>query len=269
MFHLFWNWRKHKHGTERKWIKPEMTDRAPASRYLKQVVYMVPKKGNILNEMFLTCLCQMCSMCWVQKKHMFIIEIYFHYSAYQITAEQYVKMFPSSLLSTKSSIKQIVDHFRTSWSAELKKKVQSAPVLTPKMMHDTSIHMGIAMDTLVWKLMTQTGIKPTSIFCALNQLKLDTYCATLVQELKPPNLPCYLHFCCWFLNFVCTHSVMILGRVYFSDEAWFHHISYINAHNYRFQSSENLYVFFKYNLHPDKIGIWCAVSQHHVKPRLH
>lgn len=211
-----------------------------------------------------TCLCQTRSMVLCAEKRAFIIEVYFRSSSYKIVAERYAEKFPDSPLPSKSSIKRIVNHFQTSWSLEPKKKDRPASVLTPAKMKEISTKMDTKMDTSVRKLARQTGIKPTSAFRALKQLKLHPYRATLVQELKPPDLPRRLRFCRWLLNFVRTHGVTTLDRVYFSDEAWFHRTGYINARNYRFWSSNNPHVFRESSLHPQKIGVWCAVSRRRV-----
>ncbi len=166
------------------------------------------------------------------EKRVFIIKIYFRYSSYQIVAERYVEKFLNSLLPSKSSVKRIVDNFQTSWSMEPKKKIWPAAVLTPEKMQEISTRMSAPMDTLVQKLAKQTNLKPTSVFCALT--KSHAYHATLVQESKPPDMPRRLRFCCKFLNFVRTHGVAILARLYFSDEARFHRTCYIDVCNYRF-----------------------------------
>ncbi len=150
-----------------------------------------------------------------------------------------------------------------SWSAKLK-KVWPASVLIPEKMDDISTHISAAIDTLAWKLATQTSIKSTSVFCAPKQLKLHAYHATLVQELKLPELPHHHCFCHWFLNFVPTQCAAILNRVHFSGKAWFHCTDCINACSYRIWSSENPHVFHKNGLHPDKIGVCYVISQHPI-----
>ncbi len=199
------------------------------------------------------------------EKRTFIIEIYFRYSSYQIVAERYVEKFPNSPLPSKSSIKRIVDHFQTSWSMEPKKKtIHPTAILTWEKMQEISTQMSVSMNISVQKLAKQTNLKPISTFRAPKKLRLHAYRATLVPELKPPDLPHRLHFCHWFLNFVRAHGVAILDRVYFSDETWFHQTGYINAHNYRFWSSENQHIFQESSLHPEKIGFCCAISQRRV-----
>ncbi len=90
----------------------------------------------------------MCSIVLWAEKRVFIIEVYFRYSLYQIVAEWYAEKFSGPPLRSKSSIKPIVGHFQMSWSAELKKG-WPASVLTLEKMHDVLTHMGAMMDTLV------------------------------------------------------------------------------------------------------------------------
>lgn len=46
-----------------------------------------------------------------------------------------------------------------------------------------------------------------------------------------------------------------------SDEAWFHLTGYVNAQNYRVWSQANPRVFRESSLHPQKVGVWCALSR--------
>ncbi len=55
-------------------------------------------------------------------------------------------------------------------------------------------------------------------------------------------------------------NVPVFDTFFFNDEAWFHLDSYINTQNYRVWSSKNLHAFQTTSLHPQKIGLWCAMS---------
>ncbi len=99
---------------------------------------------------------------------------------------------------------------------------------------------------------------------SLRWLKLHVYRATLVQELKPLDLQKWFRFREWFSNFIslrCQRAVLLDNFFFFSDEAWFHRIGYIIAKNYRFWCSENWNVFRETSLHPEKNGVWCALSR--------
>jgi hypothetical protein len=51
---------------------------------------------------------------------------------------------------------------------------------------------------------------------------------------------------------------------FFSNEAWFHLIGYVNSQNSRFWSSENPHLFHEVPLHSQKIGCWCAISRKRI-----
>jgi penicillin-binding protein-related factor A (putative recombinase) len=52
--------------------------------------------------------------------------------------------------------------------------------------------------------------------------------------------------------------------VFFTDEAWFHLSSYVNSQNYRTWRTENPHNFTETPLHPQKIGVWCAISRRRI-----
>ncbi len=83
------------------------------------------------------------------------------------------------------------------------------------------------------------------------------------QELKPGDYAKHLTYCHWFNTFV--HDGMHkMDRVFFSDEAWVHLDGYVNYQNYRLWCAKNPHEFVESGLHPQKIGIWCAILQTRV-----
>jgi len=52
-----------------------------------------------------------------------------------------------------------------------------------------------------------------------------------------------------------------LNISFFSDEAWIHLSGYINSQNTRMWSAENPHYFQETPLHPQKIGVWIALSR--------
>ena len=52
----------------------------------------------------------------------------------------------------------------------------------------------------------------------------------------------------------------ILNRTFYTDEAWFHLSGYVNSQNFRIWSTDNPYQFIETPLHPEKIGVWAAIS---------
>jgi len=52
--------------------------------------------------------------------------------------------------------------------------------------------------------------------------------------------------------------------VFFTDEAWFHLSGYVNSQNYRTWRTENPHNYTETPLHPQKIGVWCAISRRRI-----
>jgi hypothetical protein len=50
----------------------------------------------------------------------------------------------------------------------------------------------------------------------------------------------------------------------FTDEAWLHLSGYVNSQNYRTWRTENPHNYTETPLHPQKIGVWCAISRHRI-----
>ena len=52
--------------------------------------------------------------------------------------------------------------------------------------------------------------------------------------------------------------------MFFTDESWFHLSGYVNRQNYRTWRTESPYNYTETPLHPQKIGVWCAISRHRI-----
>jgi hypothetical protein len=50
----------------------------------------------------------------------------------------------------------------------------------------------------------------------------------------------------------------------FTDEAWFHLSGYVNSQNYRTWRAENPQNYTENPLHPQKIGVWYAISRRRI-----
>ncbi len=100
-----------------------------------------------------------------------------------------------------------------------------------------------------------------SICCFLKRLKLHVYRATLVQENHWIHKTDFTSENGSQTSFpISTEELPRWITFFFSDEAWFHQTGYINAKNYRYWYSENTNIFRETGLHPEKIGVWCALS---------
>ncbi|KAJ8886234.1 hypothetical protein PR048_012443 [Dryococelus australis] len=95
-------------------------------------------------------------------------------------------------------------------------------------------------------------------FCT-EKLHLRAYHVRCVQELKGRDkYKCLVY---WFRSFFDYHGIVLLDKVFFTDEAWFHLSGYVNNQNSRIWSFANPHVLHEKLLHCQKIGVWCAVSR--------
>ncbi|RZC38174.1 hypothetical protein BDFB_015132, partial [Asbolus verrucosus] len=95
-----------------------------------------------------------------------------------------------------------------------------------------------------------------------NDLHFHSYKITVVQELFPRDFGIRLEYCHWFLNHLNNNNTLDL--TFFTDEGWFHLSGYINKQNMRIWSAENPHEFVQSPLHPEKIGVWLAVSRRRI-----
>jgi hypothetical protein len=77
------------------------------------------------------------------------------------------------------------------------------------------------------------------------------------QLLEADYLVC-VEYCHWFLN---TMNENLLNWSFFSDESWFYLDGYVNSQNMRRWSSEKPNFFEEVPLHPQKVGVWAAISR--------
>lgn len=200
------------------------------------------------------------------EKRAFVVEHYFRTSSYKRVRELFIAKFGEGNVPNKSTIQRLVKNFQTRYTLDSRKKARRSSVLTSEKIDDIRSRISRRPATSVRKLALQSNIHRSSAFRALKKLKLRAYRAMLVQELLPPDPPRRLEFCKWFQKFIrkTGKGAAVLDNVFFSDEAWFHKTGYINASNYRFWCSENPHVYRESSLHPEKIGVWCAISRRRI-----
>lgn len=91
---------------------------------------------------------------------------------------------------------------------------------------------------------------------------MHPYRVTVTQQLLPIDIPRRIQYCLWFNENL--HNDDILDITFMSDEAWFHLSGYINSQNYRTWATENPHNFVETALHPQKIGVWVAMSRRRI-----
>jgi hypothetical protein len=97
---------------------------------------------------------------------------------------------------------------------------------------------------------------------AAKHAKIRPYKVTAVHELIGPDKIKRVDYCNWFLRL--ERNPGILTMTWFIDEAWFHLSGYVNSQNTRIWASENPHAFNEAPLHPQKVGVWCAISTQKV-----
>lgn len=94
------------------------------------------------------------------------------------------------------------------------------------------------------------------------KLHFHPYKMSVVQELFPQDAITRVNYCHWFNANIRNDDV--LDVTFFSDEAWIHLSGYINSQNYRTWASQNPHNFVATTLHPQKLGIWVAMSRRRI-----
>lgn len=92
------------------------------------------------------------------------------------------------------------------------------------------------------------------------KLKLHPYKIQVFQELADFDMERRLEFARQMIDMILAGSIKT-KRIWFSDEAHFWLSGYVNKQNYRFWARENPRVFETTTLKPQRITVWCAISE--------
>jgi hypothetical protein len=84
----------------------------------------------------------------------------------------------------------------------------------------------------------------------------------VTQQLLPPDYEKRIQHCQQLNKNLNNDDV--LDITFMSDEAWFHLSGYIHSQNYRTWATENPHNFVESSLHPQKIGVWVAMSRRRI-----
>jgi hypothetical protein len=83
------------------------------------------------------------------------------------------------------------------------------------------------------------------------------------HELIPGDNAKRVNYCRCFKNLI-RGNIGFLEQVFFTDEAWFHLSGYENSQNYQTWRNENPHNYTETHLHPQEIGVWCAISRRRI-----
>ena len=114
------------------------------------------------------------------------------------------------------------------------------------------------------RLSPDTSISLRSAHKAVQKLKFRPYKVHVVQEVKSQDSRARINFCRWFNNFKADNEDGIIGKSFFTDEAWSHLSEYINSQNSRFWSTHNPHALLEKFLYDRRNEVWHAVTMSHI-----
>ncbi len=117
------------------------------------------------------------------------------------------------------------------------------------------------VQTAMLCLATLVPINRSNVSWCFQKIGMKPCHMSCLQELKVAYCPHRLHYMNWMLNFVWECDVQALDHIFFSDEAWFHILGYINGHYYHTVSTTKPHICHELSLHLLKVHIWCSLSQ--------
>jgi hypothetical protein len=137
-------------------------------------------------------------------------------------------------------------------------------VLTPGILQDIRTAITSSPHKSLRKLSAQTGISLGSALTAVRKmLKFYPYQMQVFHELIPGDNAKSVNYCRWFKNLI-RGNIGVLDQIFFTDEAWFHLSGYVISQYYRTWRIENPHNYIETPLHPQKIGVWCAISRRRI-----
>lgn len=183
----------------------------------------------------------------------------------QNVRQKFTEQFPNCKLPCPDTVYDLIKKFREFGSVHDAARSGRPSILTEEKLLDISDRMLQSPTKSLRKLGQQTNISVATAHKAVKQhLCLYPYKVTVVHELKPADYVKRINYCEWFLRMIQRHGVEMLDRTFYTDEAWFHLSGQINSQNTRVWSSENPHAVKETELHPEKIGVWCAVSRSRI-----
>lgn len=213
-------------------------------------------------------------MALLQEHKIFMVEAYFR-SGHRVEGvwqysihdcfEEFRQEFPNLVLpynTFRCSLNHCIQLFRETGSV-LRKKGSGRPTeRTEEVIENVRQIMEEDPRTSVRRLSQQVQLSTSTCQKILKKdIHLYPYRLQSVQQLHEPDYPQRVEYCQWFLN---TLDYNLLEKTFFTDEAWFHLNGYVNSQNMRLWSSEKPNFIEETPLHPQKLGVWAAISRRRI-----
>lgn len=213
-------------------------------------------------------------MVLLQQHKSFMVESYFRsgrrvegvwqYSI-QESFEEFRQEFPNLVLpynTFRCSLKHCIELFRETGSVLRKEGSGRPKKRTEEVIENVRQIMEDAPRTSLRRLSQQVQLVPSTCQKILKKdIHLYPYRLMSVQQLQEIDYPQRVEYCHWFQN---TLNDDLLDKTFFTDEAWFHLEGYVNSQNMRLWSSEKPNFIEEAPLHPQKVGVWAAISRRRI-----
>ena len=188
----------------------------------------------------------------------FIVKNYWISNSVIITQRVFIREYGVRDGPDRKTILRLVDEIEQTGSLTSEKGKHNPQSLVPLPPVDVRERLLRSPQKSLRRLSQETGYSVTMCQRAAKHAKIRPYRVTSVHELQEPDKIKGVRYCNWLLNFV--ENPDILKVIWFADEAWFHVSGCVNSQNTRIWASEYPYVFHEPSLHPEKVGMWCAIS---------
>ena len=177
--------------------------------------------------------------------------------------QKFTNQFPNQTLPHRNAVRRLLEKFRETGSVCDLPRAGRPKVLTEHKLNEISDAMAMSPTKSLRRLSQQVGVSLGSSHTAVRaELKFYPYRISCFQELKECDYAKRLNYCNWFNHTNSTDG--ILGKTWFTDEAWFYLSGAIHSQNSRIWSTENPLEYHEKPLHSAKVGVWCAISRSRI-----
>lgn len=178
---------------------------------------------------------------------------------------KFSEAFPNTVPPNRDTVRDLLRKFHDTGSVADAPRSGRPSVLSEEKLLNISDRLLRSPSKSIRKLAQETGV---SLGCAHKAVKKKLhffpYKVHAVQELKPADHAKRLHYCHWFQNFITEKGIEVLNECFYTDEAWFHLSGSINSQNTRLWSIENPHLLNEQPMHPEKLGVWIAISRKRI-----
>jgi transposase len=194
-----------------------------------------------------------------------ILESYLVQKSYADARRELNRRFPNATIPANSTIMRLLHKFRATGSVTDQRVLPHQPsCMTEEKLLEIYEHYMRDPSLSLRKVAQIVDVSVSSVYTALHQhLFLRSYKITQVHQLLPADYEARLLFSNWLTNTV-ENQPDFLELCFFSDEAWIHLDGNVNSQNFRVWSADNPYEIRERPLHPQKVGVWAAMSSRRI-----